>query len=168
DMLLMWAHEVSESKPDSIEVDLMPEDFVVNVICMDYGMKEKNPVNSVYFYCKNDPAKAIKIRKNQVSKLLPERFAEQLIRVYCKKTDERNLEAAKKYFVQWCMNRNFSKPQDGDVTAPELTPLKRDWQNEDDDDSDSDNDRDTRGRRMLNHGKLVKTNLFQLPQDKTS
>lgn len=34
---------------------------------MDYGMKEKNPVNNVYFYCKNDPTKAIKIRKNQVS-----------------------------------------------------------------------------------------------------
>lgn len=33
---------------------------------MDYGMKEKNPVNSVHFYCKNDPNKAIKIRKNQV------------------------------------------------------------------------------------------------------
>ncbi|XP_027015003.1 deoxynucleoside triphosphate triphosphohydrolase SAMHD1 [Tachysurus fulvidraco] len=170
DMLLTWAREVSECKPDGIAVDLMPEDFVVNVICMDYGMKEKNPVNNVYFYCKKDPTKAIKIRKNQVSKLLPERFAEQLIRVYCKKTDERNLEAAKKYFVQWCMNRNFSKPQDGDVTAPELTPLKRDWQNEGDDDSDSDNDsdNDTRARRMLNHGKLVKTNLFQLPQDKTS
>lgn len=42
---------------------------------------------------------------------MPEQFAEQLIRVYCKKTDEKNLEAAKKYFVQWCMNRNFSKPQ---------------------------------------------------------
>lgn len=34
---------------------------------MDYGMKEKNPVNNVYFYCKNDPTKAIKIHKNQVS-----------------------------------------------------------------------------------------------------
>lgn len=46
-----------------------------------------------------------------MSKLLPERFAEQLIRVYFKKTDEKSLEAAKKHFVQWCMDRNFSKPQ---------------------------------------------------------
>ncbi|KAG7323772.1 hypothetical protein KOW79_013474 [Hemibagrus wyckioides] len=168
EMLCMWAREVSESKPDGTEVDLMPKDFVVNVICMDYGMKEKNPVNNVYFYCKNDPTKAIKIRKNQVSKLLPERFAEQLIRVYCKKTDERNLEVAKKYFVQWCMNRNFSKPQDGDVTAPELTPLKHDWQNKDDDDDEDDSDGDVRGRVMLNRGKPVKTNLFHLPREKTS
>ena len=46
-----------------------------------------------------------------MSKLLPEQFAEQLIRVYCKKTDDRSLDAAKKHFVQWCMNMNFSKPQ---------------------------------------------------------
>ena len=29
-------------------------------------MKEKNPINSVRFYCKSDPYKAIQIRKNQV------------------------------------------------------------------------------------------------------
>lgn len=116
-------------------------------------MKEKNPINNVRFYCKNDVTKAIQIRKNQVrskflniwarflwffiyssfkkkeclfpsasvicgcccscqvSKLLPEHFVEQLIRVYCKKTDDKTLEAAKKHFVQWCMDRNFSKPQ---------------------------------------------------------
>lgn len=122
-------------------------------------MKEKNPINNVRFYCKNDMTKAIQIRKNQVrskarcekfnfwiyehvsfgfsfilllkkqclfpsasvicgcccscqvSKLLPEQFVEQLIRVYCKKTDDKTLEAAKKHFVQWCMDRNFSKPQ---------------------------------------------------------
>ena len=47
----------------------------------------------------------------QVSQLLPEKFAEQLIRVHCKRTDEHSLEAAKKYFVQWCMDNNFTKPQ---------------------------------------------------------
>ncbi|KAM9445144.1 deoxynucleoside triphosphate triphosphohydrolase SAMHD1 [Clarias gariepinus] len=158
EMLSEWASEVSECKPEGTVVDLMPEDFVVNVICMDYGMKEKNPVNNVYFYCKNDPTKAIKIRKNQVSKLLPEQFAEQLIRVYCKKTDEKNLEAAYKYFVQWCMSRNFSKPQDGDVTAPELTPLKQEWQNEDDTDSQSVDD--GRGQRAVNGRNHIKTNLI--------
>uniref|UniRef100_A0AAQ5ZGY5 Deoxynucleoside triphosphate triphosphohydrolase SAMHD1 n=1 Tax=Amphiprion ocellaris TaxID=80972 RepID=A0AAQ5ZGY5_AMPOC len=103
--------------------------FLFQVIVMDYGMKEQNPINNVRFYCKNDLTKAIQIRKNQVSKLLPEQFAEQLIRVYCKKRDEKSLEAAKKHFVQWCMDRNFSKPQDGDIIAPELTPLKASWSN---------------------------------------
>lgn len=45
-----------------------------------------------------------------MSKLLPETFSEQLIRVYYKKRDE-TLEAAKKKFVQWCMKHDFSKPQ---------------------------------------------------------
>lgn len=128
-----WEAELANAIPQTGSQDdsLQPEDFIVSVIYMDYGMKEKNPINNVRFYCKDDPNKAIMIRKNQVSQLLPEQFAEQLIRVYCKKTDEYSLDAAKKKFVQWCMNRNFSKPQNGDIIAPELTPLKASWSNND-------------------------------------
>ncbi|XP_043984764.1 deoxynucleoside triphosphate triphosphohydrolase SAMHD1 [Gambusia affinis] len=156
----IWEAELAQSIPHSgsPDVDLQPGDFVVSVITMDYGMKEKNPINNVRFYCKDDPTKAIKINKNQVSKLLPERFAEQLIRVYCKKTDEKNLEAAKKHFVQWCMNRNFSKPQDGDVIAPELTPLKPSWcTNNEDEDSDSCSSKETNVH--MNGVKKAKTQL---------
>ncbi|XP_071332522.1 deoxynucleoside triphosphate triphosphohydrolase SAMHD1-like [Trachinotus anak] len=134
EMIHSWQVDLAESTPQSGPQDasLQPEDFVVNVIVMDYGMKEKNPINNVRFYCKDDLTTAIQIRKNQVSKLLPEHFAEQLIRVYCKKTDEKSLETAKKHFVQWCMDMNFSKPQDGDIIAPELTPLKASWSNTND------------------------------------
>lgn len=126
-----WEGDLARSIPQSgsHDVTLQPEDFVVNVIYMDYGMKEKNPINNVRFYCKDNPTTAIQIRKNQVSKLLPEQFAEQVIRVYCKKTDDKSLEAAKKHFVQWCIDMDFSKPQDGDIIAPELTPLKPSWRN---------------------------------------
>ncbi|KAM6977811.1 deoxynucleoside triphosphate triphosphohydrolase SAMHD1 [Aplochiton taeniatus] len=129
DLRLKWAKALAQSRPegDPNDANLHAEDFIIYVINMDYGMKGKNPINNVRFYCKEDPTKAIQIRKNQVSKLLPEIFAEQLIRVCVKKTDERSVEAAKKYFVQWCMDMDFSKPQDGDVIAPELTPLKASW-----------------------------------------
>ncbi|KAM6929985.1 deoxynucleoside triphosphate triphosphohydrolase SAMHD1 isoform 2-T2 [Lycodopsis pacificus] len=153
-----WEASLARSVPQSGAQDvvcLQPEDFIVNVIDMDYGMKEKNPINSVRFYCKDDPNKAIQIRKNQVSKLLPEQFAEQLIRVYCKKTDGRSLEAAKKHFVQWCMNENFSKPQDGDIIAPELTPLKDGWSNRDEDDEG----REVK-RALVNGQTKAKTKLF--------
>ncbi|XP_051516373.1 deoxynucleoside triphosphate triphosphohydrolase SAMHD1 isoform X2 [Myxocyprinus asiaticus] len=159
-----WEKEVASSKPSGINGDLRAEDFVVSVIHMDYGMKDKNPMNSVHFYCKNDPNKAIKICKKQVSKLLPERFAEQLIRVYCKRTDDKSLEVAKKYFVQWCMDKNFTKPQDGDIIAPELTPLKRDWHTQEQDNDGSEEDdkypgiRDGTPRKTERH---VKVNLFQ-------
>uniref|UniRef100_A0A8C9AAU1 Deoxynucleoside triphosphate triphosphohydrolase SAMHD1 n=1 Tax=Prolemur simus TaxID=1328070 RepID=A0A8C9AAU1_PROSS len=121
--------EVANAKPTevSLEAELKAEDFIVDVINMDYGMEDKNPIDHVRFYCKSDPSKAITIAKNQVSQLLPEKFAEQLIRVYCKKTDEKSLYAAQQHFVQWCINKNFTKPQDGDVVAPLITPRKREW-----------------------------------------
>ncbi|XP_061113207.1 deoxynucleoside triphosphate triphosphohydrolase SAMHD1-like [Conger conger] len=146
DKLLDMAASVAQAVP-SCGTDVLSggtpfqaEDFIVNIINMDYGMKRKNPIDRVHFYCKDDPTKAIKIRKNQVSQLLPEKFAEQLIRVYCKRTDRKSLEAAKKYFVQWCINKDFTKPKDGDVIAPELTPLKASWCNR-----DNDNDEDNEG-----------------------
>ncbi|XP_037668333.1 deoxynucleoside triphosphate triphosphohydrolase SAMHD1 isoform X2 [Choloepus didactylus] len=121
--------EVADAKPNNVflEAELQAEDFVVDVINMDYGMEDKNPIDHVRFYCKSDPSKAIMITKNQVSQLLPERFAEQLIRVYCKKTDEKSLFAARQHFVQWCLIKNFTKPQDGDIVAPLITPQKLEW-----------------------------------------
>uniref|UniRef100_A0A9L0IHA4 Deoxynucleoside triphosphate triphosphohydrolase SAMHD1 n=1 Tax=Equus asinus TaxID=9793 RepID=A0A9L0IHA4_EQUAS len=105
--------EVASAKPKDVllEAELKAEDFIVDVINMDYGMEDKNPIDHVRFYCKSDPSKAIMITKNQVSQLLPEKFAEQLIRVYCKKTDAKSLFAARQHFVQWCLVRNFTKPQ---------------------------------------------------------
>ncbi|XP_029582533.1 deoxynucleoside triphosphate triphosphohydrolase SAMHD1 isoform X3 [Salmo trutta] len=162
--LLDWAGCVARSRPqnDLQNVTLQPGDFVVHIINMDWGMKEENPINNMRFYCKNDPTKAYHICKDQVSKLLPERFAEQLIRVYCKKTDERTMEAAKKNFVQWCMDRNFSKPQDGDVIAPELTPLKASWaHNNDTEDNDEEDSQGGRGWAAVNGGQeKAKTRLF--------
>ncbi|XP_050007153.1 deoxynucleoside triphosphate triphosphohydrolase SAMHD1 [Alexandromys fortis] len=66
-----------------------------------------------------------------VSQLLPQKFAEQLIRVYCKKKDRKSLHAARQHFIQWCADKDFTKPQDGDIMAPLITPLK--WQNDDPD-----------------------------------
>lgn len=143
-----WTTALAEpvSQSGIQDVQLQPEDFVVNVIVMDYGMKEKNPINNVRFYCKNDVTTPVKIHKNQVSKLLPEHFAEQLIRVYCKKTDDRSLKAAKKHFVHWCMAMNFSKPQDGDIIAPELLPFKPNWSiSEEDEDGEDESCRATNG-----------------------
>ncbi|KAF6714556.1 Deoxynucleoside triphosphate triphosphohydrolase SAMHD1 [Oryzias melastigma] len=159
----MWEKELSESTPQSgnAVMTLHSEDFIVNVIVMDYGMKEKNPINNVRFYCKNDPNKAIQIRKNQVSKLLPEHFAEQLIRVYFKKTDSESLEVAKKHFVQWCINKNFSKPQDGDIIAPELTPLKLSWCNSNEGEDSDEAKPIGRTATLANGHKKIKTQLFK-------
>ncbi|XP_061836498.1 deoxynucleoside triphosphate triphosphohydrolase SAMHD1 [Nerophis lumbriciformis] len=129
DVIAKWEEELPRSVPQTgpLCVPLQTEDFIVSVIHLDYGMKKDNPIDNMRFYCKADPTKTIQISKEQVSKLLPEHFAEQLIRVYYKKADVEGLEAAQKHFVQWCINNNFSKPKDGDIIAPELTGQKESW-----------------------------------------
>ncbi|XP_061604493.1 deoxynucleoside triphosphate triphosphohydrolase SAMHD1 isoform X1 [Phyllopteryx taeniolatus] len=129
EMLHAWEVDLAKSIPQmgALDVTFVPEDFVVSVIQMDYGMKKENPIDNMRFYCKTDPTKAVQIHKHQVSKFLPTHFAEQLIRVYYKKMDDEGLVAARQHFVQWCINKDFIKPQDGDVIAPELTPLNQSW-----------------------------------------
>uniref|UniRef100_A0A671FAS4 Deoxynucleoside triphosphate triphosphohydrolase SAMHD1 n=1 Tax=Rhinolophus ferrumequinum TaxID=59479 RepID=A0A671FAS4_RHIFE len=122
--------EIAEAKPDVMQlVKLNAEDFIVDVVNMDYGMEDKNPIDNVYFYCKSNFNQPITIAKEQVSQFLPEKFKEQQIRVYCKKTDEESLYAAQQYFVNWCAKRAFNKPQDGDVIAPLITTPQRDVRN---------------------------------------
>ncbi|NXA99682.1 SAMH1 triphosphohydrolase, partial [Cnemophilus loriae] len=125
------AESIANSKPekDPPDVELKAENFIVDVINMDYGMKEQNPIDMVHFYCKADPSKAVNISKEQVSKFLPIIFMEQVVRVYYKSQDPDIISAAKQYFVQWCMQNDFTKPQDGDVVAPHLTPMKKTWNN---------------------------------------
>lgn len=41
--------------------------LTAQVISFDYGMKDKDPISNVRFYCKDDPTKAFRIRKDQVS-----------------------------------------------------------------------------------------------------
>ncbi|XP_053281037.1 deoxynucleoside triphosphate triphosphohydrolase SAMHD1 isoform X1 [Pleuronectes platessa] len=125
-----WEKELAESTPQSVQgvpvvqdVKLQPEDFKVDVFSLNYGMKKENPINKVRFYCKTDPTKAFQISDDQVSKMLPAVFDEQVIRVYCKKRDVKTVEVAKKHFAQWCKNNGFTTPTDADITAPVLTPV---------------------------------------------
>lgn len=106
------SQDVANAKPEKApDVELKAEDFIVDVITMDYGMEDKNPIDYVYFYCKSNSRQAVTITKDQVSQLLPEKFAEQLIRVYYKKKDRKSLYAALQHFNQWCALRDFTKPQ---------------------------------------------------------
>ncbi|XP_028427160.1 deoxynucleoside triphosphate triphosphohydrolase SAMHD1 [Perca flavescens] len=93
------------------EKELAALDFIVLVSTFDYGMKDKDPIKNVYFYNKINPDIAFKITKDQVSKLLPACFSEQLIRVYSKKTDDQSLKAARQNLDQWCEDKGLPNPQ---------------------------------------------------------
>ncbi|KAL0151857.1 hypothetical protein M9458_052858, partial [Cirrhinus mrigala] len=78
------------------------------VVDLDHGMKDKNPIEYVYFYSKRKPNKASPIKDYQLSSFLPKRFNEELVRVYYKRTDEKKeeekkkMEEAEKCFQIWC------------------------------------------------------------------
>ncbi|XP_059836904.1 deoxynucleoside triphosphate triphosphohydrolase SAMHD1-like isoform X1 [Hypanus sabinus] len=101
---------------EQVGVEVEAKDFIVNVISMNYGMQEKNPINNVRFYRKNNPDKAFKISREQVSQNLPERFSEQLIQVFCKKTGKKCVDAAEKCFAEWCKTKELPMPWDSDDT----------------------------------------------------
>ncbi|XP_078026106.1 deoxynucleoside triphosphate triphosphohydrolase SAMHD1-like [Epinephelus lanceolatus] len=96
---------------DLQEDRLNPEDFVVLDSTMDYGRKDKDPIEKVYFYSKRDPTRAFHIPRERVSSLLPTCFSETLIRFYCKKTDEEPLERARVCFGYWCEDRGLPVPR---------------------------------------------------------
>ncbi|KAL1281477.1 hypothetical protein QQF64_000280 [Cirrhinus molitorella] len=106
-----WKTAVEKYKPTDPTVSLNAEDFSVYVVDLDHGMKDKNPIEKVYFYSKRKPNEAFAIKDYQLSSFLPKRFNEELVRVYYKITDgnkekEKKMEKAEKIFQIWC-DSNF-------------------------------------------------------------
>ena len=60
-------------------------------------MKVHNPIDKMNFYTKRDPNKPLKIRKEQVSQMLPQTFHEKIVRVYCKRLDKPSVQIAERY-----------------------------------------------------------------------
>ncbi|XP_066290975.1 deoxynucleoside triphosphate triphosphohydrolase SAMHD1-like [Branchiostoma lanceolatum] len=125
-----WSEEIvtSLTEEELGAPQLSPGDIAVSVVDMDYGMGDKNPIDHVRFYDKSKMDNACRVRKEEVSQMLPETFAEQHIRVYCKKRDQLSIDIAERCFIQWCGDRQdrLKKPKGGKSSAPELTPLKKD------------------------------------------
>ena len=46
----------------------------LQLVVLDYGMKDKNPIDSVRFYMKDSPDEPIKVRKDQVTIILFQLF----------------------------------------------------------------------------------------------
>ncbi|XP_033117286.1 deoxynucleoside triphosphate triphosphohydrolase SAMHD1-like isoform X2 [Anneissia japonica] len=101
---------------------LNSSDLVILVVDLNYGMGSANPIDFVRFYSKYDPEQATMVRKSEVSNMLPEKFSEQQIRVYCKLRDKESIDQATHCFVQWCESKKY-KPKFGNV-EPEMTPFK--------------------------------------------
>ncbi|XP_032431653.1 deoxynucleoside triphosphate triphosphohydrolase SAMHD1-like isoform X2 [Xiphophorus hellerii] len=75
-----------------------PEDYVVELVKYNYGMKEEDPIKHVSFYTKQITDVATPIDRTQVSLLLPERFEEKKFRIYTKRTKDEDLKADRNLF----------------------------------------------------------------------
>ncbi|XP_039460168.1 deoxynucleoside triphosphate triphosphohydrolase SAMHD1-like isoform X2 [Oreochromis aureus] len=110
--------EIKKMK-DSLENELVKviskDSFEITVVTLDYGMKNKDPINTTYFYTKANPTEAFKIPREQVSKLLPVCFAEKILRVYCK--NSASLRDAKFCFQRWYHENDFLT-EDRDRATP--------------------------------------------------
>ena len=75
----------------------------------------------------------------QVSQMLPETFAEQHVRIYCKKRDDQSILCVRRAFRKWCALQHCTTPKvkdfflmqvyqqrnhcpQGNADDPELTP----------------------------------------------
>lgn len=97
------------------------EDILVDIIQLDFGMKSENPIDHVRFYEKGKSDVAQRIRKTQVSQMLPETFAEQHVRIYSRKRDEMTVYSIRRAFRKWCTLQHCTTPK-GNADDPELTP----------------------------------------------
>uniref|UniRef100_A0A672LDH8 HD domain-containing protein n=1 Tax=Sinocyclocheilus grahami TaxID=75366 RepID=A0A672LDH8_SINGR len=61
-----WKAALEKYKPTDRTVSLNAEDLPVYVVDLDHGMKDKNPIENVYFYSKRKPNKAFPIKDYQV------------------------------------------------------------------------------------------------------
>lgn len=74
---------------------LKAEDVLVSSFCLNYGRKDRNPVENVYFYNSSSvcihPIKEVgpfHISVSQTSLILPELFQERYVRVFAKRQED--------------------------------------------------------------------------------
>jgi FtsZ-binding cell division protein ZapB len=103
------------------DIKLSVDNMVVLEVHFNYGMKKKDPLQKFYFYRKTSPNEAFQFRHDELSKMLPEQFSEDLVRIYWKEESEvtKDLtecikEACKtiQLSVLWCEEVKESKKKD--------------------------------------------------------
>ncbi|XP_077992968.1 deoxynucleoside triphosphate triphosphohydrolase SAMHD1-like [Glandiceps talaboti] len=99
--------------------------ITVKIAKFNYGMKDKNPIDNLLFYSKNDVKTSFRIPKDEVSFLLPERFQEQVLYVFVK--DAANKQAIAKCVDTW-MEKEFNRwtqtPESPAKIMPPGTPQR--------------------------------------------
>ena len=85
---------------------LTPEQVFVSIVNIHFGMKCNDPVDAVIFY--NKSYQPLRVRKEQVSRILPQKFHEKYVRVYAKSREDS--ETIQLCFEAWCRQHGYPVP----------------------------------------------------------
>ena len=96
------AKEIAKEESETINSN----DLIVQKVEISFGMKDKDPIESVIFFNKDDEPK--KIKQDHISHLLPKKFEERFIRVYCRDPSKR--DAVGKALESWCKINHLDIP----------------------------------------------------------
>ena len=103
-------------------VELKPDDIVIQNLKIDWAMKDKNPVDHVYFFQNARSSEKFHIPKEKVSTLLPEVFQERKVRLFVK--DQEKFDAASIAFEEY-QRRFYGVSQQVASTPPRNIPAPR-------------------------------------------
>ncbi len=96
-------------------VELRPDDIVIHNMKIDWSMKDKNPVDSVFFFQDARSTEKFHIDSEQVSTLLPSVFQEKRVRLFVK--NEKHWDAAALAFENY-QRKQFGKSKQICETPP--------------------------------------------------
>ncbi|KAI2643851.1 Deoxynucleoside triphosphate triphosphohydrolase SAMHD1 [Labeo rohita] len=101
-----WNEAVDEWNRLHPTMFLDKKDFSVDVIQLHCTYSTGiNPIENVYFYRKRNPTEAFKIKKYEVSSLLPEEFTEYVCRIYHTKNSMRRRRTLRSALIGGAMTR---------------------------------------------------------------
>jgi HD superfamily phosphohydrolase len=84
-----------------------PNEIFVSIVNIHFGKKEEDPVKSVLFYNKNGEITS-GIGRDDVSRMLPQTFSEQYVRVYEKNlSTEDDKQIIEKCFEKWRLEHKY-------------------------------------------------------------
>ncbi|GES92426.1 HD phosphohydrolase domain-containing protein [Rhizophagus clarus] len=88
-------NQITTKKIIAHDNGLKEEDVIVDILVLNYGKKDENPIDNVEFYDKNQPGRVFKLESSQVSYLVPEQFEELNIRIFTR--DRSKIKIIRKY-----------------------------------------------------------------------
>jgi HD superfamily phosphohydrolase len=113
------------------EYHLTLDDLEIVEITNDYGNKDKNPFDSIFFYKDENPNQSYTIPSSKISMLIPSIFRETSVALYCKDENKRQraYQVFEKYKKQLIGNSHSVNLPNTHIPTPEknnkFTNMKR-------------------------------------------